>query len=396
MKHLFPYTFGESVLRLVGFRIIRSIWDIEMAGGGKLADLERPCFVYGNHSHNFDPFIFNMFIPWGQSTRGVLTQEYFRGPIIRKILNDIELRPTRKHVPEPHLIRDIYRMIAAKYAIVIYPEGGRRWDGRPAPWIESTAKVFVKSGIPIYPVVTHGSYTAWPRWASYPRRSKIRVEVKPPLQFDRHTPFEEALALLKAQIDIDETHVPDDLKPYKAYKPAAGIHRLLYRDPVSGANGGVFTKDGTYVENTAGTFRYRMLKDSTLLDEKSGDIVIPSVLYDAIRVLPLDRRDNDAIVRATVVMHSEDQFPRLDAHGEVEIALFPDEIQIKGASINMRLPLEDVLYTGIERNSKLQVFMSSEMLQFTFNGAGSALQWDHSIQRLKAGSAEPASQQARA
>ena len=55
-------------------------------------------------------------------------------------MTEIGLIPTRKHVPEPHLIRKIYKKVENKEAIVIYPEGGRRWDGRPLPWIESTAK----------------------------------------------------------------------------------------------------------------------------------------------------------------------------------------------------------------------------------------------------------------
>ncbi len=385
----YPLTFGESAIRLGLLPFARRFCKLELVGGGRYIDIERPCFVYGNHSHNYDPFLLNHFIPWGESTRGVLTKEYFRGRLLNKILTDIELGPTRKHVPEPHLIRDIYRMIAAKYAVLIYPEGGRRWDGRPAPWIESTAKVFVKSGVPIYPIVTHGSYTGWPRWATYPRRTRIRVEVKPPLQFDRKTPFPEALALLKAQIAIDETIVPDDLKPYFAFRPAQGIHRLIYRDPVSGANGGVYTPDGTYVTNKAGTFRYRMQKDSTLLDEKTGEVLTANIFYDQVRAMPLERDAGGAFVRNTVTMHSEEQFPRLDPHGKVDIALFPDEIRIKGASINMALALEDVLYSGIERNSRLQLSLAEEMIQFTFDGEGSALQWEETIQRLKAGASPP-------
>jgi 1-acyl-sn-glycerol-3-phosphate acyltransferase len=384
-KH--PLSFGECAFRLIALPLMRRLWDVELMAPGPYIDFERPCFVYGNHSHNFDPFILNMYTPWRGYTTGILTQEYFRGKITRKILTDIQLRPTRKHVPEPHLIRDLYRMIEAKHAIVIYPEGGRRWDGRPAPWIESTAKVFVRSGIPIYPVVMHGSYTAWPRWASYPRRSRIRVEVKEPLRFERGTPMETALAQLKAPIAFDENLVPDDLKPYQVYRPAQGIHRLLYRDPVSGTNGGVFTRDGTYVENAAGTFHYRMQHDSTLLDEKTGEVWTTGQLFDRVQALPLEPDVTGCLVRNRVIMHTEEQFPRLDPHGLVEAALFPDEIRIDGSSLHLAIPLEDVRYTGIERNAKLQITLGAQMVQLTFDGDGSALQWEHTIQRLKAAEA---------
>ena len=66
------------------------------------------------------------------------------------------------------------------------------------------------------------------------------------------TPIDEVLAKLKAPIDFDENIVDDDIKPKWAYKPAAGIHRLLYRDPSTGENGGIYTPDGTMVVNKAG------------------------------------------------------------------------------------------------------------------------------------------------
>ncbi len=376
-------SFGETFFRAFAIPIMRQIWTIELAQSTRYLELERPCFVYGNHSHNYDPFILNMFTPWLEYTTGVLTKEYFRGRLMRKIMTDIHLLPTRKHVPEPHLIRELYRMLDAGHAIVIYPEGGRRWDGRPAPWIESTAKIFVRSGVPIYPVVTRGSYTAWPRWATYPRRSRIEVDLQEPLRFDKKTPVAEALPLLKAPIDIDENDPPDRVRPYAAYKPAQGIHRLLYRDPVSGANGGVFTRDGTYVENAAGTFRYKMLPDSSMIDEASGERFTPGALFDRVRALPLERDAAGAYISDTVRMHTEETFPTLHDHGDVRASLFPDEIRIEGRHLKMAIPLEDVRYTGTERSTKLQITMDGQMVQFTFHRDGSPLHWDHTIQRIK-------------
>ena len=372
----------EYIFRLGFFPMFRRFWKPKLIGGSYLP-IERPCFVYGNHSNNFDPFILNMFTRWGDSTAGVLTQEYFRSPIMRHFMTSIRLLPTRKHLPDPHLIRKLYQKIDRKESILIYPEGGRRWSGRPTPWIESTAKIFIKSGIPIYPIVTHGSYVSWPRWATYPRPAKIRIEMLEPFVFERKAPFEEALRKLKAPLDFDESIVPDELKPRWAYKPAAGIHRLLYRDPETGQNGGIYTPDGTYVVNRADTLKYKMLPDSMLLNEQSGELITTSVLHDRVQSLPLEPDRDGAIIKNRVRLHVEDAFPNLDDFGDVEITLYSDAVVIKGADIERRIGLESIHLPGVERNSKLQLFTKDDMVQFTFGEEGSALQWQETIKRIK-------------
>ena len=270
------------------------IWRPRLSDNKRRFDIEYPCFIYGNHSHNYDPFILNVFAPWRKTTDGVLTREFFRNPFVAKQFGNMGIIPTRKHVPEPHLIRNLFQKIKDDRSIVIYPEGGRRWDGRPMPWIESTAKLFIKMGIPIYPVITEGSYVGWPRWADYPRRNRIRVHIAEPIRLDRKTPMEDALKILKAPIDFDENIVSEEVRPKRAYKPASGIHRLLYRDPDTGENGGIYTHDGTHVVNRAGTIKWKMLPDSTLLDEKTDTLMTTGDLYEKVRNLPLEP-DQDGV-----------------------------------------------------------------------------------------------------
>lgn len=384
-QHAFPRA-AECVIRYVMFPVFRLLWRPKYHGG-RYFPFEKPCFVYGNHSHNFDPFITNMFTRAGDSTAGVLTQEYFRGRVMNWAMHNIDLLPTRKHVPEPSLIRGLYKMIDQGHSILIYPEGGRRWNGRELPWIESTAKIFIKSGLPIYPIRTYGSYIAWPRWATYPRPARIVVEMQEPLIFERKAPFEEALAKLKAAIDFDETMMPDELKPKWAYKPAAGIHRLLYRDPESGENGGLYTPDGTYVQNRIGTIRYKMLPDSTLLNEKTGEVISTADIHEQIKTLPITFDAEKGCIQNNVVMHIEHAFPHLKPAGKVTATLHEDAVHIKGATQSWTFPLEEIFHAGVERNRKLQMFMKDQMVQLSFlKGDGSALQWEETFARIKAGS----------
>ena len=375
---------AECVIRLTIQPFSRLMWKPQLVNGGRYAQLEKPCFVYGNHSHNYDPFIFNMFTPWMDSTTGVLTKEYFRNRFMNARLDDIELYPTRKHVPEPHLIRNIYKQINYNRSFLIYPEGGRRWAGQPIPWIESTAKIFAKFGLPVYPIITEGSYISWPRWAKYPRPARMRITLGEPMRFNRKMPIDDVLAQLKAPIDFDETIMPDELKPKWAYKPAVGIHRLIYRDPDTGDNGAIFTPDGNYVENRARTLRYKMLPDSTLLDEKSGEIVTTATLYNQVKTLPLTANKDGIIIEDHVDLFEEPEFPELIPHGKATVRLYTDRVSLKSNAYQANIPIEKVLYVGVERNYMLQVFLADKMMQFNFKGAGSALQWQDTLLRMKA------------
>ena len=374
----------ETIVRTAVYPFFRLLWGPKLVNDSKFLPIETPCFIYGNHSHNLDPFILNMFTPAGYSTSGVLTQEYFRGGLTAMAMRDIRLLPTRKHLPEPHLIRKIYKKIEDKESIVIYPEGGRRWDGRPLPWIDSTAKIFIRCGVPVYPISTQGSYISWPRWAKYPRPGRMRITVHEPFTFDRKSPFEEALAALKKPIDFDENIVPDEVKPKWAYRPAEGIHRLLYRDPESGANGGVYTKDGTYVTNHAGTFRYKMLPDSTLLNESTSEIITTATLYDKVRTLPIMKDSRGVLLENNVHLHTEMEFPELTPHGQVTASLFEDAVRFTGPDFCWDIDLDTIIHAGIERSSKLQLFQADRMYQLTFSfDGGSALHWQDLFNRLK-------------
>ncbi len=258
--------------------------------------------------------------------------------------------------------------------IVIYPEGGSRWAGRPEPWIESTAKVFVRMGIPVYPVVTRGSYTSWPRWARFPRPGRVEVEILEPLRFTRETPLDEAIRRLKEPIQFDENVTADHLRPRWAYRPADGIHRLLYRDPLTGDRDALHTHDGTYLENSDGTLRLKVLPDSRLLDEKSGEEHLTGDLYEQIRAMPLSRNRDGSLLRNDVELHVEREFPRLEPCGAVEAALYDDGIRLHGA-IDRTLSLADLQGVDVERNFKLQLFLDGEMVQLSFVGHGSALAW---------------------
>ncbi len=369
---------SEALLRGAVSPIVRGLWRTRI-DEDSFGRIDGPCFLYGNHSNNLDAFIFNVFRPWGTATAGVLTAEYMRSGAVAWALGGIGLLGTRKRVPEPHLVPRILRLLDAGRAVFIYPEGGRRWDGRPAPWIEATAKLFSRVGVPVYPVLTHGSYVAWPRWAAYPRPARVRVEVAPAVPVSRSLPLEENLRLLRQPIAFDENVAPDDVRPRWAFRPADGIERLLYRDPISGESGALFTPDGETIRNRDRSVRWRMLPDSRILDERTGEVLLTGDLYAQIRAMPLEPGPDGALLEALVDHWAGGLDGARTRVGLVRIRLFDDRLEIDDAHHVRTIPMSSIFYSGLERNHKWEVTLSDRILRFDFVFSGSALQWDDAV-----------------
>ena len=376
-KHL-----SIALFRTILLSFVRVYWRPAVQGARALPR-SGPCFLYGNHANRWDPFILNCFTPWSDPTGGVMTQEFFRSRFLAWSLGHFDVHPSRKRIADPHLIRALYRMIEAGRKIVIYPEGGSRWVGRPEPWIVSTARVFIKTGVPVYPVLMHGSYASWPRWATYPRPGCVEVEVLEPLTFARTTPLDTALAQLQAPLAFDGSVTPERLRPRWAYRPACGIHKLLYRDPVTGVPDGLFTPDGTHVVNREGSLRLKMLPDSRLLDEATGALHLTGDLYEQIRALPLTPDAEGALLHNRVDLHTEHTFPELVPQGPVNAVLHDDAIRLTSADVQMTVSLADLIGVDIERNYKLQLNLADQMIQLSFTEEGSALGWKDALHRLQ-------------
>jgi 1-acyl-sn-glycerol-3-phosphate acyltransferase len=373
---------GELSIRSAIFPLVRGLWKTRVVAGLEYLNGE-PCFLYGNHSNNLDPFLVNWDVPLGQCSSGVLTAEFMQKGFVPTVFRSIGLLSTRKRVPEPQLVGRILRLLRAGRNVLIYPEGGRRWDGRPAAWISSTAKLFSRAGVPVHPVITNGSYVAWPRWADWPRPARIEVTVLPAVDLSGISGTEEAVARLAAPIAQDENLPPPHLRPKWAFRPADGIERLLYRDPLTGEHGGLSTEDGHRISNAGRTMRWRMLPDSRILDEKSGEIHLTGDLYRRIRDLPLEPSAGGYILQNRVTMLEGAGLGGMLNKGRTAVSLSRTHLRLKTSRTEETIGLEDVLYAGVERNYKLQLTLQDRILEFHFTSGGSALQWEDALQHLR-------------
>ncbi|MEX0647042.1 MAG: lysophospholipid acyltransferase family protein [Balneolaceae bacterium] len=345
--------------------------------------LTGPCFIYGNHSNYYDPFLINVGMTQ-EPTAGVMTRDQFHKTLPRIFMDSIGIVPTSKYVPEPGIIRSVLRMIDQKRMIVIFPEGGRRWDGKSKPLIETTLKLFWKMGIPVHPVQLHGSYLGWPRWADHIRKGSHEIRFMDPLHPSDFDDFGAFADTCRSLMDFDEYHPPAEAFPKKCKKPAAGIQRLLYRCPDTGVSGSVFSPDGESVFSRTSDFSYRMNVASRLVDRHGQEHSIID-LYDRINKMPMEFVNYDLLLEKTgsrlYMVDKEHQLVKL---GRAHVELKAGILEVFQGSDQYKLTMDDIRYTSVEQNHKLTVTTTDTTLQIDLSGQ-SALQWQLYINRLKKG-----------
>ena len=347
--------------------------------------LTGPCFIYGNHANYFDPFMIN--VPMTKEpTAGVMTRDQFHKTLPRIFMDGIGIVPTSKYVPEPGIVRSVIRMIDQNRMIVIFPEGGRRWDGRPKPLIETTLKLFWKMRIPVHPVQIHGSYLGWPRWADNLRRASVELHFLDPLHASDFDSYESFAATCRELISFEEYDPPASARPVSCSKPAAGIERFLYRCPDTGENGAFFTPDGREVFCRTSSLHYRM-DVSSRLHTVQGETVSLIDLYDRIRSLPMvyENRKSTLLLKKSgsqiYKIGDRDELTNLD-RGLAELT--SEALTVYLGSDRYRLLMHEIRYLSIEQNHKLTITSDKMRMQIDLEGQ-SALQWKHYILRLKSG-----------
>lgn len=342
-----------------------------------------PCFIFANHANYFDPFFLNMDMT-DEPTAGVMTRDQFHKTLPRLFMDGIGIVPTSKYVPEPGIVRSVMKMIEKRRKIVIFPEGGRRWAGKPKPLIETTLKLFWKMGIPVHPVQIHGSYLSWPRWADSPRKSTIDVRWLKPIHssdFDDYDSFADTCRLL---IDFDEYTPPDTVQIHSCSKPASGIERFLYRCPDTGQTGAIYSPDGLNVYSRTSSRNWMMNLRSRLVDSHGEPHSIVE-LFRKINRMPMEMDSNSILLTNSGCRLNEiNQNHELVKKGAGYAELSDRSLLLSLGSEQIRLTFEDILYMSVEQNHKITFTTSKGIHQLVLKQA-SALQWKNYIKRLKKG-----------
>jgi 1-acyl-sn-glycerol-3-phosphate acyltransferase len=141
---------------------------------------EGPAIYAANHVSYFDPLLIALgearpmqFMAW---------DALFGHPHFGRLLLDWGVIPVDTSGSDPGGFKTCLKRLEAGNRVGIFPEGERSRTEELLPLKEGVARLAMKTGVPIVPVVIRGAHRAWPRGEFAPRPFfPIEVEFFPPI-----------------------------------------------------------------------------------------------------------------------------------------------------------------------------------------------------------------------
>ena len=190
IRYHFYRWLARTVWRLYGGLDVRGLENVPREGA---------FLMLSNHQSFLDPILVQAVCPRILHSMAKSTQ--FGSTLFRRLLTQLYAFPVRRFETDPQAVRQVLRRLASGNGVVIYIEGERSWDGRLQPLRIGTVRLALKAGVPIIPVRIDGAYDAWPRWDRKIKRSKIRIEFRPPMHLPKADTKEERERLVADATD---------------------------------------------------------------------------------------------------------------------------------------------------------------------------------------------------
>ena len=182
----------------------------QMAVAGVTATLEGaehltgtgPYVVLSNHASNFDPVVLFATLPIGMTY--VAKQELRRVPIFGTMIAHtgavfVDRGNSQAAIAAMHVAADRVRN---GQNVLVFPEGHRSRDGHLQAFKKGGFLLAIEAGVPLLPVVLHGTFGILPPGAKSPHSGHIRVQILPPVATTGLTPADRDALVARVHADM--------------------------------------------------------------------------------------------------------------------------------------------------------------------------------------------------
>jgi 1-acyl-sn-glycerol-3-phosphate acyltransferase len=182
-RYLVGYFFRQIPVVMAA---LNPLWRFRVAGTMP-ADPRRPYVVVSNHESFVDILLISH-LPW--EMKWLAKAEMFRIPILGWLLRLAGDVPIQRGFG-PSAVEAIARcreVLADRVSVMIFPEGTRSTTADLLPFKDGAFRLAIDAGVPILPLVVHGTSTALPKHDWRFGRSTAVVQVLDPVETTGLTP----------------------------------------------------------------------------------------------------------------------------------------------------------------------------------------------------------------
>jgi 1-acyl-sn-glycerol-3-phosphate acyltransferase len=158
--------------------LMRICFHIEHRGWERIP-VNGPLVIIANHVTYFDPFWIGVRVY--RTLRFMAWDRIFYFPLSGRLFRWLGAFPVNLENPEFGSYKTALKALRNGEAVMIFPEGGRSPDGKLLAFKEGAARLALRAGAAVLPVVVHGGAKVWSPRMLFPRPAKVRIEYLDPI-----------------------------------------------------------------------------------------------------------------------------------------------------------------------------------------------------------------------
>jgi 1-acyl-sn-glycerol-3-phosphate acyltransferase len=168
-----------DVFRPAVHGLARGWFGLELRGVEHIPHDAGGLIITPNHQTYADPPLVT--IPVRRPVYYMAWDKLFAVPVLGRLIRVLRAFPVDIYSNDPGAVREARRLVQQGAAVMIFPEGGRSFDGTLGHFKLGAFRLAVTLGAPVLPVTIAGGYEAWPPHRALPRRGRMTITYHPPL-----------------------------------------------------------------------------------------------------------------------------------------------------------------------------------------------------------------------
>lgn len=168
-----------SFLRRVAIVIFKIFFTIKIEGKDNIPRTGGMIFA-SNHLSYLDPIVLGLLVP--RKMNFIAKEELFENFFFRLLIAELGAFPVKREKVDKTTYQKILDFLSKKEIVVLFPEGTRSINGKIGQLQPGTARIALKTNVPLVPIIIQGTDKALPRGKKIIRLARIRVRVGKPLQ----------------------------------------------------------------------------------------------------------------------------------------------------------------------------------------------------------------------